>query len=141
LDEAAVGNAVAAALSAISAAPDLDALKDVRLAHAGDKGPLALANRSIGGLPGAEKALAGKLVGPARGKINQALAARQVELEAERAARVLVTEAVDVTVPVTRVPAGARHPLELVSEQVADFFVSMGWDIAEGPELEAEWFN
>jgi phenylalanyl-tRNA synthetase alpha chain len=141
LDEAAVGDAVAAALSAISAAPDLDALKDVRLAHAGDKSPLALANRSIGGLPGAEKALAGKLVGPARAKVNQALAARQVELEAERAARVLVTESVDVTVPVTRAPAGARHPLELVSEQVADFFVSMGWDIAEGPELEAEWFN
>ncbi len=141
LDEAAVAAAVGDALSAISAASDLDALKDVRLAHAGDKSPLALANRSIGGLPGAEKALAGKLVGPARGKVNQALAARQVELEAERAARVLVTEAVDVTVPVTRAPAGARHPLELVSEQVADFFVSMGWDIAEGPELEAEWFN
>jgi len=61
--------------------------------------------------------------------------------QVERAAQVLVTEAVDVTLPTDRVAEGARHPLELISEQVADFFVAMGWEIAEGPEVEAEWFN
>ncbi|WP_166847044.1 phenylalanine--tRNA ligase subunit alpha [Isoptericola sp. BMS4] len=141
LDVTALDAAVDAALAAAEAASDLDELKAVRVAHTGDKSPLALANRAIGGLPGADKAAAGKNVGPRRGRVAQALAARQAELEAERDARVLVTEAVDVTLPPERRPAGARHPIELVQERVADFFVGMGWEIADGPEVEAEWFN
>ena len=55
--------------------------------------------------------------------------------------RILVEEAVDLTVPVPRRPLGARHPLSLVSERVEDIFVGMGWEIAEGPEVESEWLN
>ncbi len=141
LDTAALDAAVDAALADIAAAGDLDALKAVRTAHAGDRSPLALANRAIGGLPGPDKSAAGKNVGPRRGRINQALAARQAELEAERDARVLVTETVDVTLPTGRTPVGARHPIELVQERIADFFVGLGWEIADGPEVEAEWYN
>ena len=141
LGEEQVEAAVAAALAAIAAAGSLDALKQARLDHAGDRSPLALANREIGALPPAAKAEAGKRVGQARGRVNAALAARQAELEAERDARVLVEEAVDVTLPVERTPRGARHPLQTIAEQVADVFVAMGWEVAEGPELEAEWFN
>jgi phenylalanyl-tRNA synthetase alpha chain len=54
---------------------------------------------------------------------------------------VLVEESVDVTLPWDRTPAGGRHPLTLVQERVADVFVAMGWEIAEGPEAEAAWFN
>lgn len=141
LDEAALDAAVAVALDEIKAAPDLDALKAVRTAHTGDRSALALANRAIGALPGPDKAAAGKLVGPRRGAIAQALAARQAELEAERDERVLVEESVDVTLPVRRSPRGARHPIELIQERIADFFVGLGWEIADGPEVEAEWFN
>ncbi|MGN6243168.1 MAG: phenylalanine--tRNA ligase subunit alpha [Motilibacteraceae bacterium] len=130
-----------AALAAVAAAPDLDALKAVRLEHAGDRSPLALANREIGALPPAAKAEAGKRVGQARAAVRQALEARQAELEAERDARVLVEEAVDVTLPGDRAPRGARHPLTTVQDLVADVFVAMGWEVAEGPELETEWFN
>ena len=136
-----IGAAVAAALDAIAEAGDLDQLKAVRLLHAGDKSALSLANREIGALPPAAKADAGKRVGQARGRVSAALAARQVELEAERASRVLVEEAVDVTVPVRRTPPGARHPLQTLQERIADMFVGMGWEVAEGPEVEAEWFN
>ena len=141
LGEEQVEAAVAAALAAIAAAGSLDGLKQARLDHAGDRSPLALANREIGALPPAAKAEAGKRVGQARGRVNAALAARQTELEAERDARVLVEEAVDVTLPVERTPRGARHPLATIAEQVADVFVAMGWEVAEGPEVEAEWFN
>ena len=141
LGEEQVEAAVVAALAAIAAAGSLDALKQARLDHAGDRSPLALANREIGALPPAAKAEAGKRVGQARGRVNAALAARQTELEAERDARVLVEEAVDVTLPVERTPRGARHPLATIAEQVADVFVAMGWEVAEGPEVEAEWFN
>lgn len=129
------------ALDAIAAAGDLEALREVKVAHTGDRSPLALANREIGALPPHAKADAGKRVGQARGQVTQALKARQAELEAERDARVLVEEAVDVTLPYDRTPAGARHPITTLSERIEDVFVAMGYEVAEGPEVEAEWFN
>ncbi|MBA2769256.1 MAG: phenylalanine--tRNA ligase subunit alpha, partial [Sporichthyaceae bacterium] len=129
------------ALQAIAGASDLDALKQVRLDHAGDRSALALANREIGALPPAAKADAGKRVGAARRTVNEALAARQEALEEERDERVLVDEAVDVTLPGDRVVPGARHPLSTLAERVADLFVAMGYEWSEGPEVEAEWFN
>jgi phenylalanyl-tRNA synthetase alpha chain len=129
------------ALAAIAAAATLDELKAARVAHAGDRAPVALANAEIGALPPAARAEAGKRVGVARGAIRQALAARQEELEADRDQRVLVDEAVDVTLPWDRTPAGARHPVTMIGERLADVFVSMGYEIAEGPEVEAEWYN
>ena len=130
-----------AAIAAIAAAGDLEALREVKAAHAGDRSPLALANREIGALPPHARAEAGKRVGQARGAVSQALKRRQEELEAERDERVLVEEAVDVTLPFDRVPAGARHPLTTLSERIEDVFVAMGYEVAEGPEVEAEWFN
>ena len=141
LDEAGVQSAVAAALAAVAAAGDLDALKVARLEHIGERSPLALANRAIGGLEPAHRGAAGRILGAARRAVNAALADRQTVLEAERDARVLVEEAVDVTLPTDRHPRGARHPLETLAERIADVFVAMGWEIAEGPEVEAEWFN
>src|SRR6478609_10627601 len=129
------------ALEAFAEAGSLEVLKAARLAHQGDRSPLALANREIGALPPTAKAEAGKRVGAARGRVAKALAARQGELEAERDARLLVQESVDVTAPVARRPLGSRHPLELVSERIADIFVGLGWEVAEGPEVESEWFN
>ena len=141
LDEAAVHAARDAALDAFAAATDLETLKSARLAHTGDRSPLALANRAIGTLEPAQRGAAGRLLGQSRGAVEKALAERTVVLEAERDERMLETEAVDVTLQVQRRERGARHPLELISEQVADVFVAMGWEIAEGPEVEAEWFN
>ncbi len=129
------------ALAAIAGAGDLDALKQVRIDHAGDRSPLALANREIGALPPQARKEAGKRVGQAREAINQALAARQVDLEAEHEQRMLVTETVDVTLPVQRSARGARHPLTTGAELIADVFVAMGWEVAEGPVVEAEWLN
>ncbi|GAA2109250.1 phenylalanine--tRNA ligase subunit alpha [Nocardioides furvisabuli] len=130
-----------AALAAIAGAADLDALKQVRLDHAGDRSPLALANREIGALPPQARKEAGQRVGQARGAINQALAARQVVLEAEHEERMLAEETVDVSLPTTRRPRGGRHPLTLQSELIADLFVAMGYEVAEGPVVEAEWLN
>ena len=119
IDADAAARALGTALDAIAGAADLDELKAVRIAQTGDRSPLALANREIGKLAPADKATAGKVLGPVRARIGQALAARQVVLEAERDARVLVEEAVDVTVLPER-PVGARHPLTTISERVAD---------------------
>jgi phenylalanyl-tRNA synthetase alpha chain len=130
-----------AALAAIATAGDLEALKQVRTAHAGDRSPLAMANREIGALPPQARKDAGMRVGKARGAVNRALAERTRELEVELEARMLAEETVDVTLPWDRDPVGARHPLTTLQELVGDVFVAMGWEVAEGPEVEAEWLN
>jgi phenylalanyl-tRNA synthetase alpha chain len=141
LEPAEIERMLAEALAAIASAGDLDALHTVKVAHAGDRSPLALANREIGALPPAAKADAGKRVGMARAAVKQALEHRQVELEAERDARVLVEESVDVSLPWDRRPVGARHPLTTLQERIGDVFIAMGWEVVEGPDVEAEWFN
>jgi phenylalanyl-tRNA synthetase alpha chain len=130
-----------AALTAIAAATDLEGLKRARLEHAGDRSPLALANREIGALPPQARKDAGRRIGQARGAVNEALAERQAVLEAKHEERILVEEAVDVTLPTERLARGARHPLTTGAERIADVFVAMGWEIAEGPVIEAEWLN
>ena len=62
-------------------------------------------------------------------------------MEIERDARVLVEESVDVTLPTRRSGLGARHPLTTLMERMAEVFMAMGYEVAEGPEAEAEWFN
>ena len=141
LDEAGVSALVEEGLAAVAAAQDLPALKEVRLAYTGDASALARAGRGIGSLDRADRPAAGKLLGAARGRLNAALAERQDVLEARAEAQMLATEAVDVTIPTARTIPGARHPLDVLVDEVSDFFTSMGWAIAEGPELEHEWFN
>src|SRR5215813_13927797 len=94
-----VDRATDEALAAIAAAGTLDELKAARLAHAGGKAPLTLAGAEIGALPPAARAETGKRVGQAKARVNQALAARQEQLERERDESVLVEETVDVTLP------------------------------------------
>ena len=128
--------------TAIAAAADLAALKQVRLDHAGDRSPLALANREIGALPPQARKEAGQRVGQARGAVNQALPARQAVLEAEHEERMLVEETVDVTLPTDRAPRGVPAPAhDCCPSYIADVFVAMGWEVAEGPVVEAEWLN
>jgi phenylalanyl-tRNA synthetase alpha chain len=129
------------ALAAIAAATTLDDLAKVRIDHVGDRSPIALANREIGALQPQARKEAGQRVGQARGAINQALAARTADVEAAEEEKALVAETVDVTLPWDVEAVGARHPVTTLSEHIADVFVAMGWEIAEGPEVEAEWLN
>jgi phenylalanyl-tRNA synthetase alpha chain len=133
--------AVRPALTAVSAAANSADLRTVRTEHAGDASPLARLNALMRTVPADRKAAAGKLVGQARGRVGQALAAREAEIGEAEARAQLVVEAVDVTAAASAWRPGARHPLSLLQERVADVFVGMGWEVAEGPELESEWFN
>ena len=137
----AVAAAVDAALAAIDSAADSAALKQVRSEHAGEKSPLASLNAQLKDAPNELKAELGKLVGQARAQVNQAFAAREEQIVAAEETARLAAEAVDVTAVARVRRPGARHPLSLLQEQIADIFVGMGWEIAEGPELEHEWFN
>lgn len=122
-------------------AQDFDSLKEVRLGFFGDKGSLSLANRQMRDLENQHKGPVGKLLGQARAVLTEAIEARTAELEAEREARILAEEAVDVTAATARHSLGGRHPVALMQEKLTDIFVGMGWEVADGPELESEWYN
>ncbi|TDZ91584.1 Phenylalanine--tRNA ligase alpha subunit [Mycobacteroides salmoniphilum] len=139
--ERALTSAVDAARAAFDAAGDLDALAQAKIDHLGEKSPLALARQALGTLPKDQRAEAGKLVNAVRTQAQQAYDGRLDVLRAERDAAVLVAERIDVTLPSTRQAIGARHPITILSEHIADTFVAMGWEVADGPEVETEHFN
>ena len=133
--------AVDDALAAIAAAASTAQLKEARIAHTGETSALARLNAGIRDLPKDEKPAAGKLIGQARARVAAAVGEREAVLAATETAALLEAERVDVTAVVPRRPPGARHPLTILRERVEDVFVAMGWEVAEGPELEHEWFN
>ncbi len=141
LSPEALDAAVAEGLAAFAAAADLDALAAVRPAHLGDRGPVLLARRELGALPPAARKDAGQRVNAARVALTEAYDTRLAALSAERDERVLAEERVDVTLPSGRTRRGARHPLTTIQDRIADVFVGMGYEVAEGPELESEWLN
>lgn len=136
-----VARATEAALAAISAAATVSELKAVRTAHAGENSTLARLNATLRDIAPEQKAAAGKLVGQARGRVTNAIAEREAELARAEEEAQLKREAVDVTAVARRWSPGARHPLNLLMEHISDIFIGMGWEVAEGPELEHEWFN
>jgi phenylalanyl-tRNA synthetase alpha chain len=141
LSPEALARAVNAARGALAGAGNLEALAVIKAEYLGDRSPLAQARQALGSLPKDERADAGKRVNVARGEAQRSYDERLATLRAERDAAVLVAEGVDVTLPSTRQPPGARHPITILAEHIGDAFIAMGWELADGPEVETEQFN
>jgi phenylalanyl-tRNA synthetase alpha chain len=129
------------AISAISTASSLEDLKQLKIEHIGDKSALSKANQLLGSMDPSQRAEFGKLIGAARSLVNHAFAVKTSELEILRDQQVLQTERVDVTLPTKRALTGGLHPLTLLTNEICDLFLGLGYQVAEGPELEAEWLN
>ena len=140
-DTPAAADPVGPARQAFAAAGTLAELAEQRQAHLGDKSPVLLSRRALGQLPGSERAARGKQINAELQAVTAAYEERLAVLTAERETAMLAAERVDVTLPGDRRAAGSRHPISLVIQQTVDAFLAMGWDVAEGPELEAEYFN
>ena len=130
-----------AALAAISEAKTLETLREVKISHVGDRSPIARANQSLSQIAPELRAEMGKIIGSAKVAINQAFDEREKFLIQERDSKVLIEERVDVTLPTGRQAKGALHPLTILSHEIADLFVGMGYTVQEGPELESGWLN
>jgi phenylalanyl-tRNA synthetase alpha chain len=141
ISEAEVQAATKDALSQIASASSIADLKKVRTSVLGDNSTLASFSARLGKLPADQKAEAGKLVGSARAQINETFDKRDSALGLEEEKLQLAAESLDVTALGTPARLGARHPLSMLQEKISNVFVGMGWEIAEGPELESEWFN
>lgn len=129
------------AIAAINSAKNVEELKQVKIEFIGDKSPLAKANQALGSLDPQQRAEFGKIIGAAKNHVNQVFAQKSQALESEKDAQVLLTERVDVTLPNRQPLPGGLHPLTLLTNEISDLFLGLGYEIKEGPELESEWLN
>jgi phenylalanyl-tRNA synthetase alpha chain len=132
---------VAAGRRAIAAAADLEALREAEQAHLARRSPLGEVQRSLGGLDADARRRLGQRVNQARATLEAELAARRGELEAARDAALLEAERLDVTLPGRVPPRGAVHPVTRTIDEIVDIFVGLGYRVAEGPEVETDWYN
>lgn len=141
ISEQSVAAAVADAIAAIQSAQTFGELKALKPGVVGDQSSIAKLNAQLKHLDNDRKATAGALLGKARADIGSAFAQREGELAEAEEEALIASETVDVSVFGSVTQLGARHPLSLLQEKISDVFVGMGWEIAEGPEVENEWFN
>ena len=125
-----------AALSGIEAAADMETLEALRVGYFGKKGEITSILKQMGRLPADERPVMGQLANEIRGEIEKALDARKTALEETLLERRLIDERLDVTIPGTPVTVGKKHPMTTVLDEAKDIFIGMGFQIAEGPEIE-----
>jgi phenylalanyl-tRNA synthetase alpha chain len=129
------------ALADIDAAPSADALESLRVALLGKSGAITARLKSLGALPAEERKAAGEAINRVRDAVGAALSARRAALEdAELDAR-LAGESIDVTLPGRDPGRGGIHPISRTLQRMADIFGRLGYDLADGPEIEDDWHN
>ncbi|MEK3933961.1 phenylalanine--tRNA ligase subunit alpha [Sporosarcina sp. FSL W7-1349] len=129
------------ALAKINEATTPKELNDVRVAYLGKKGPITDLLKGMGKLPAKERPKMGALVNVVRETVTEVLEERMVVLEEQAINEQLAKEAIDITLPGRPIRTGNHHPLTRVVEEIEDFFISMGYEIAEGPEVEKDYYN
>lgn len=129
------------ALAKVEAATNLKELNDIRVAYLGKKGPITEVLRGMGKLSAEERPKMGALVNEVREQITENLTEKQELLEKEEVERKLASETIDVTLPGRPIKVGGPHPLTKVIEEIEDLFLGMGYSIAEGPEVETDYYN
>jgi phenylalanyl-tRNA synthetase alpha chain len=130
-----------AALTKVTDAKDLKALQEVKVEYLGKKGLITEVLRGMGQLPAEERPLMGQLVNDIRGEIETALTRRSEELGKAQLNEKLANETIDVTLPGRPSNVGSTHPLRSVIEEIEEIFLGMGFKIAEGPEVEKDYYN
>ncbi|MCL6588360.1 MAG: phenylalanine--tRNA ligase subunit alpha [Firmicutes bacterium] len=131
----------AEALAEIEAAGQSGVLQEIRVKFLGKKGLLTAILRGMGALPAEERPIIGELANQIREIIETALEGRNQELKTREQQERLVKEELDIFLPGRKPRVGASHPLQLVLEEIEDLFLGMGFTIAEGPEVEEDYYN
>jgi phenylalanyl-tRNA synthetase alpha chain len=128
-------------LAEIAAARDEAALEALRVAAVGKKGEVSLKMRELGKMSPEERKTAGPALNALKDEINAALAARKTALADAALEARLATEWLDVTLPGRPRRDGSVHPVSQVMEEVISIFADMGFAVAEGPQIESDWYN
>ncbi|HJU25514.1 MAG TPA: phenylalanine--tRNA ligase subunit alpha, partial [Rhodanobacteraceae bacterium] len=132
---------IESALAEISSAGSLDALEAQRVALLGKSGAITAELKALGALAPEQRKQRGAEVNAARDRIAEAIAARRAHLEQAALDHRLASESVDVTLPGRDAQRGSIHPLARTLARIESIFASLGYDVAEGPEIEDDWHN
>ncbi|MEN1957529.1 phenylalanine--tRNA ligase subunit alpha [Luteimonas sp. MJ204] len=129
------------ALADIAAAATPDAVEALRVALLGKNGSVTAQLKSLGGLPADQRKAAGEAINRARDALGTALGARKSALDAAALDARLANETIDVTLPGRDAATGGLHPVSRTMERIADIFGRLGYELADGPEIEDDWHN
>ncbi|MDD2273402.1 MAG: phenylalanine--tRNA ligase subunit alpha [Desulfuromonadaceae bacterium] len=129
------------AMQAIAAASSVEQLQDIRVRLLGRKGELTALMKGLGGLAADERPVVGQLVNTVRDEIESALGAAIVSAQEQVIAVRLQSERIDISLPGRRPLKGTKHPVTLVIEEICSIFSGLGFAVAEGPEIEHDWYN
>ncbi|MBP6750849.1 MAG: phenylalanine--tRNA ligase subunit alpha [Xanthomonadaceae bacterium] len=129
------------ALAEIAAADRADALEALRVGLLGKSGSITAQLKSLGALPADERKAAGEAINRARDAIGDALAARKAALDEAVLTARLEHERIDVTLPGRDVAHGGLHPVTRTLERIVEIFGRLGYELADGPEIEDDWHN
>jgi phenylalanyl-tRNA synthetase alpha chain len=129
------------ALNRLQTVADAAALNDLRVHYLGKKGQLTEILRGMGGLSAEERPIIGQVANEVRAAIEEVIAQKQEGFDRAETAHRLQEETIDVTLPGKTPAIGSIHPLNKVAQEIEDIFLGMGYTIAEGPEVETDYFN
>lgn len=129
------------ALADIASADSLDALEALRVALLGKAGTITGQLKALGALPPEQRKTAGEAVNRAKQEVGEALAERREQLHARALQARLAAERIDITLPGRAAEIGSLHPVTRAAERIAGIFARMGYELADGPEIEDDWYN
>ena len=129
------------AAEAMAACADSRELDAIRVKYLGKKGEVTALMKNMRSLSPEERPAFGQMVNDLRSAIEAGLAENKERLEAIALERKLKSETLDVTMPGTEIPIGKKHPINLVLDEVKDIFIGMGFSVAEGPDVESDYYN
>ena len=122
----------------ITKANDLQMLDTVRVKYLGKKGELTAVLRGMGALSPEQRPVIGELVNKVRDELETLISNKESDLEEQRLNKKLESEKIDITLPSFKTKSGSKHPINRMIEELEDLFVSMGYDVVDGPELETD---
>ena len=126
------------AVKEIEIASDAKELELLRVKYLGKKGELTAILRGMGSLSPEERPIVGGLVNVVKAELEEMIGKKEIDFEKAELKRKLEEEKIDITLPSTKIKRGSKHPLNRIIEEVEDLFVSMGYDVVTGPELETD---
>ncbi|MBQ2662686.1 MAG: phenylalanine--tRNA ligase subunit alpha [Clostridia bacterium] len=131
----------AAAISVLQSASDIDALEEARIKFLGKKGELTAVLKGMGALSAEERPKIGALANEIRAQVEGQIESKKAEIAAKLEEAKLAAEVIDVTMPGKSQERGELHPLTKVMNNIKDTFIGMGFEIADGPEVELDYYN
>lgn len=130
----------ASAKEELSSCSEIKALEALRIKYLGKKGELTAILKQMGGLTAEERPVIGQLANKVRADIEEALAEKLSSLKANQQQAKIAAESIDITLPGKHCGLGKLHPLSIVENEVKDIFMGMGFDIADGPEVDYDYY-